>query len=183
MKKPLLTFSDCPYCLDENIRNTLIEISDNNGSPFLLMPERIVKKKKMGHRIIFVVLKDKKKKILLVKKQSETNKVLWEFPCYGVVYAGESAIGTAYKELKKHFYIDSITIKEITTLPYLHNDIYVSATIFLAEPFLGTFQYNPETIADAMFVDKEEFNGLLNFDPEMFDPIITWANRANWLYK
>lgn len=148
------------------------------------MPEQIVKKKKMRHRIIFVVLKDKKNRILLVKKHSESQKVLWEFPCYGTVYAGESAEGTAYKELKKHFFIDdSIAIKEIATLPYLQEDNYVQATVFLAGPYYGTLQHNKETVQDAMFIDKDEFEGLLSFNPEMFNPIITWAYRANWLYN
>lgn len=183
-------FDDCPYDLDIAARMSLVEITDNAGSPFLLMPEHIVKKKKMHHRIIFVVLKDRKNKILLVKKKSEQKNVLWEFPCYGIVYAGESAEGTAYRELEKHFFIDdSIVMKEIATLPYLQEDSYVQATVFLAGPYYGinsankTFLYNEETIQDAMFIDKEEFEGLLSFNPEMFNPIITWAYRANWLYK
>ena len=183
MAKPR-KINDCPYELDLQTRMQLVEITDNAGSPFLLMPERLVKKKKMRHRIIFVVLKDKKNRILLVKKNSADKETLWEFPCYGTVYAGESAEGTAYTELKKHFYIDdSIKMKEIATLPYLHDEMYVMATFFLAGPFYGTFRHNTETIQDAMFVDKEEFEGLLTFSQEMFDPIITWANRANWLYK
>lgn len=182
MTKPQ-KFDDCPYALDLQTRMNLVEITDNAGSPFLLMPEHIVKKKKMRHRIIFVVLKDKKNRILLIKKIRSDQNTLWEFPCYATVYAGESAEGTAYAELKKHFYIDdSIKMKEIATVPYLQEDIYVMATVFLAGPYYGMLNCNVETIQDAMFVDKEEFEGLLAFDAEMFNPIITWANRANWLY-
>lgn len=160
-----------------------MEITDNNGKPFLLMPEYIVKKKKMRHRIIFVMLKDKKNRILLVKKHVQETNSLWEFPCYSIVFAGESAEGTAYKELQANFYIDdTIKMKEIATLPYLHDDVYVTATFFSAGPYYGTFHYNEERIQDAMFVDKDELNGLLAYSPEIFNPIITWANRANWLY-
>ncbi len=164
-----------------------MEITDNNGLPFLLMPEHLVKKKKMHHRIIIVLLKDKKNRVLFVQKhsnQTQNTKNIWEFPCHGIVFAGESAEGTAYAELQTHFYIDdSIKMKEIATLPYLQDDIYVMATIFYAGPHYGTFRYNEDTVKDAMFVDKDEFAGLLAYDPDMFNPIIKWAHRANWIYK
>lgn len=169
--------------LDEEARKNLVEITDNNGLPFLLMPAHIVKKKKMRHRIIFVVLKDNKNRVLFVKKQTTEKNPLWEFPCYGIVFAGESAEGTAYKELQENFYIDdSIKMYEIATLPYLYDDIYVTATVFRAGIHSGIFRYNEEKIQDAMFVDKDELNGLLAYAPDMFNPIITWANRANWLF-
>lgn len=169
--------------LEEEARKNLVELTDNNGIPFLLMPEHIVKKKKMRHRIIFVVLKDKKNRILFVKKNVQVNTSLWEFPCYGIVFAGESAEGTAYKELQTNFYInDTIKMKEITTLTYLQEDVNIMATVFSAGPYYGTFRYNEEIIQDAMFLDKDELNGLLAYSPEIFNPIINWANRANWLY-
>lgn len=183
MDKPLKIYDDFPYLLDEENRKNLVEITDNNGLPFLLMPAHIVKKKKMRHRIIFVVLKDNKNRILFVKKQTTEKNPLWEFPCYGIVFAGESAEGTAYKELQENFYIDdSIKMHEIATLPYLYDDIYVTATVFRAGIHSGTFRYNEEKIQDAMFVDKDELNGLLAYAPDIFNPIITWANRANWLF-
>lgn len=183
MNKPLKKYDDFPYLLDKEARKNLVEITDNKGIPFLLMPEHIVKKKKMRHRIIFVVLKDKKNRILFVKKHTQENTSLWEFPCYGIIFAGESAEGTAYKELQESFYInDSIKMKEIATLPYLQDDVYVMATFFSAGPYYGTFRCNEEKIQDAMFVDKDELNGLLAYSPEIFNPIIMWANRANWLY-
>lgn len=183
MNKPLKLYDDFPYLLDEEARKNLVEITDNSGIPFLLMPEHIVKKKKMRHRIIFVILKDKKNRALFVKKQTAEKNSLWEFPCYGMVFAGESAEGTAYKELSENFYIDdSIKMQEIATLPYLYDDMYVTATVFRAGPFSGTFRCNEEKIQDAMFVDKDELNGLLAYAPDIFNPIITWANRANWLF-
>lgn len=183
MDKPLKIYDDFPYLLDEENRKNLVEITDNNGLPFLLMPAHIVKKKKMRHRIIFVVLKDNKNRILFVKKQTTEKNPLWEFPCYGIVFAGESAEGTAYKELQENFYIDdSIKLHEIATLPYLYDDIYVTATVFRAGLHSGIFRCNEEKIQDAMFVDKDELNGLLAYAPDIFNPIITWANRANWLF-
>lgn len=183
MNKPLLTDDDFPYVLNAEARKNLVEITDNAGLPFLLMPEHIVKKKKMRHRIIFVVLKDKKNRVLFVKKNTSDTNPRWELPCYGVVFAGESAEGTAYKELQENFYIDdSIKLHEITTLPYLQEDIYVTATVFRAGPFSGTLRYNEEKIQDAMFVDKDELNGILAYAPDIFNPIITWAERANWLF-
>jgi NUDIX domain. len=180
-------YDDFPYLLDSETRKNLVEITDNNGLPFLLMPEHLVKKKKMHHRIIIVLLKDKKNRVLFVQKhsnQTQNAKNIWEFPCHGIVFAGESAEGTAYAELQTHFYIDDrIKMKEIATLPYLQDDIYVMATIFYAGPHYGTFRYNEDTVKDAMFVDKDEFAGLLAYDPDMFNPIIKWAHRANWIYK
>lgn len=183
MDKPLKLYDDFPYLLDEEAQKNLVEITDNNGLPFLLMPAHIVKKKKMRHRIIFVILKDNKNRVLFVKKQTTEKNPLWEFPCYGIVFAGESAEGTAYKELQENFYIDdSIKMHEIATLPCLYDDIYVTATVFRAGIHSGTFRYNEEKIQDAMFVDKDELNGLLAYAPDIFNPIITWANRANWLF-
>lgn len=140
MNKPLKLYDDFPYLLDEETRKNLVEITDNSGLPFLLMPEHIVKKKKMRHRIIFVVLKDKKKRVLFVKKHTAEKISLWEFPCYEIVFAGESAEGTAYKELLENFYIDdSIKMQETATLPYLYDDIYVTATVLVQVHFQGHF--------------------------------------------
>lgn len=159
----------------------LIEITDNNGFPLVLMQEQTAKKKKMHRRIVFAVLKDKKNKMLFVQKNGQTEKSLWEFPCYETVYAGESAEGTVYRELEKHFFAgENIKLKEIAELPFPHSGTLFTATIFSAGLHNGLFRYNEETIKDAMFVDQEEFRGLLVFHPEMFDPAVLWASKTDW---
>lgn len=159
----------------------LIEITDSRGFPLVLMPEQTAKKKKMHRRVVFVVLKDKNNKILFVRRNRPNDKSLWEFPCYETVFAGESAEGTVYRELKKHFSAEeNIKIKEVGVFSFECGEAKFTASVFSACLHQGLFRYNEETVKDAMFVNAEEFCGLLSFHPEMFDSSVQWASKTDW---
>lgn len=158
----------------------LIEITDNSGFPLVLMTEQTVKKKKMHRRIVFVILKDRNNKMLFVQKNRPNEKSLWEFPCCETVYAGESAEGTVYRELAKHFSAEeNIKIKEVGTFSFECGETRFTAAVFSACLHHGLFRCNEESIKDAMFIDAEEFGGLLSFHPEMFDPVVLWASKTD----
>lgn len=159
----------------------LIEITDNSGFPLVLMTEQTVKKKKLHRRIVFVILKDKKNKMLLVQRNRPNEKILWEFPCCETVYAGESAEGTVCRELEKNFSVEeNIKIKEIGVFSFEHSETRFTAAVFSACLHHGLFRYSEERIKDVMFIDEEEFRGLLSFHPEMFAPAVLWASKTDW---
>lgn len=185
MKFPLSKLSDFPYNQTPQKLSSLVEIFDNRGEPFLLMPLDIAKKKKMSRRIVFIILKDHKNRVLLAKKMKnikQTN-TPWSLSAYTNVFAGESAEGAVVRELKESFNIDNIHLKELRTVPFLDNDdIPLSASIFLAGPWREAIKPNLDLVHDAMFVDKDELTGLLQHQPEMFHSLLGWALRSGWIF-
>ena len=184
MKVPLSNLLDFPYKQAPQKISTLVEIFDNRGNPFLLMPLEIAKKKKMSRRIVFVILKDHKNRVLVAKKREniKQSNVPWNLSAYGNVFAGESSEGAAVRELKENFNISDIRLKELSTLPFMENDVPLSASIFLAGPWRETISPNDDFIYDAMFVDKDELAGLLQHQPEMFHSLLVWALRSGWIF-
>ncbi len=184
MSNPLLCLPDFPYNQDPLEKENLVEVFDNRGETFMLMPLEMARKQKMSRRIVFVILKDHKNRVLLAKKKEniKQNNPLWTLSGYDNVYAGESAEGAVLRELKNSFNIEGIKLKELRTLPFMENDIPLSATIFLAGPWKDRFELNLDYVHDAMFVDKDELAGLLKFQPEMFHTLLVWALRSGWIF-
>ncbi len=181
---PLSNLSDCPYTKAPQELSTLVEVFDNQGDPFLLMPLEIAKKKKMSRRIVFVILKDHKNRVLLAKKRENIKQsdTLWSLSAYGDVFAGESAEGAAAREIENNFKIENTRLRELHTLPFMENDVPLSASIFLAGPWRENIKTNLDFVYDAMFVDKNELAGLLQYQPDMFHPLLVWALRSGWIF-
>lgn len=185
MKFPLLNLSDFPYKQTPQKLSSLVEIFDNRGEPFLLMPLEVAKKKKMSRRIVFIILKDHKNRVLLAKKikNIKQSNIPWSLSAYGNVFAGESAEGAVVRELKESFNINNIHLKELSTLPFMDNDdIPLSASIFLAGPWRENITPNFDLVHDAMLVDKDELTGLLQHQPDMFHSLLVWALRSGWIF-
>ncbi len=183
-KKIVNELSDFPYRQIPEFYENLVEVFDNRGEVFMLMPLEMANKKKMLRRIIFVILKDNKNRVLLSKKNTanlQTNS-LWSLSGHNNIFVGESAIGAALQELKNNFYIDDIAINELRTLPFIEQDIPLSATVFSAGPYKKRLEINSDYVTDAMFVDKDELSGLLEFQPDMFSPLLSWALRSGWIF-
>ncbi len=179
----MYNLSDFPYNqLPQNL-NSLVEVFNNNGDKFMLMPLEFAKKKRMLRRIVFIILKDHKNRVLLSKKvESGKSSNLWSLSGYNNIFVGESAKGAALNELKNNYHIENIKIKELHTIPFLEQDIPLSATIFSAGPWWDSLTINPNYVIDAMFVDKDELSGLLEIQPEMFSSLLIWALRSNLIF-
>ncbi len=182
-KKLLNHLSDFPYSQVPKDYQNLVEIYDNRGEKIMIMPLELAKKKKMLHKIVFIILKDKNNRVLLSKKieQGKVNS-LWSLSGYNAVFLGQSTLGTAIEELKNNYFIEDIKIKEIHTLPFMENDVPLSATIYSAGPWWNSLRINSNYVADAMFVDKDELSGLLEIQPEMFSSLLIWALRSNLIF-
>ena len=147
------------------------------------MPLEMAKKKKMSRRIVFVILKDHRNRVLLAKKRENIKQnTLWNLSAHGNVFAGESAEGAAVRELKNDFNIEDIRLQELSTLPFMENDVPLSASLFLAGPWREKVKPNTNLIHDAMFVDKGELAGLLKHQPDMFHSLLVWALRSGWIF-
>jgi len=147
------------------------------------MPLEAAKKKKMSRRIVFVILKDHKNKVLLARKRENIKQnTLWSLSAYGNVFAGESAEGAAVRELQNNFHIKNIRLQELSTLPFMDNDVPLSASIFLAGPWREKIKPNLDFVHDAMVVDKDELTGLLQHHPDMFHSLLVWALRSGWIF-
>lgn len=182
--------SDFPYLQPTSEKDLIaknVEIVDNQGAPFLLMPLEFARKKKLPRRIFLSVLKDNKKRALIVKKNEVEKKEaqLWTLSSIGNVLAGESAEGAALRELQYDFNLNTVNfpLEELHTLPFMENDTMLSASIFLAGPCKADdILPNPESISDIMFLTKGELEGLSTQHPEIFHSLLFWALRSGWIF-
>lgn len=162
-----------------------MEIYNNHGQPFLLVPLQDAIKKKMHRRVVFVILKDDRNRVLITKSHKNTKQKseLWNLSAYGDVFAGESTEGSAFRILRECFDIIDISIHDILVIPFMEHDATLYTSIFKTGAWRNPVIPNQEFIIDSMFVDKDELTGLLEFQPEAFHSLLVWAMRSNWIFN
>lgn len=188
---PATFLEDFPYICNEEEKEQIyrcVEIVDNQGAPFLLMPIEYARKKKLPRRIFLSVLKDTKKRALIVKRrnQNKNDTALWNLSSMGNVMAGESAEGAVLREFQRDFRLDiqaNISIEELLVLPFMENETMLSASIFLAGPCRADeIEANAKNIEDFMFLTKDELEGISSKHPEIFHSLLFWALRSGWIF-
>lgn len=137
-------------------------------------------------RIVLICLKNTRGMVYLQKHTTSAPLYagLWDVSAIGSVYAGESPEDAAERELFQQLGIRHTRLRAMGSLPYTDSrGVSLSATFFLAGPSPMRPVPDETHIADGMFVDQHELEGLALHQQDMLTPELVWAVQAGWIFR
>ena len=176
---------DSPYPLSPIRLQHLVELLEGYGRPFMLTSLKTASKLGLLRRIVLVCLKNTKGQVYLQKHDAAAPLYagLWDVSAIGSVFAGESPLDAAAREMNRQLGIDHARLRALGSLPYTDSrGANLAATFFLAGPSPIIPVSGTPGIADAMFVDQYELEGLALHQQEMLTPELVWAVRSGWIF-
>ena len=182
---PLTKLHDFPYDLPEARLQALVELLDGYGRPFMLTSSKTASGLGLLRRIVLICLKNTKGQVYLQKHSSSVPLYggLWDVSAIGSVFADESPLDAAFRELDDQLGVRHTKIRAIGSLPYTDSrGSSLSASFFLAGPSPVIPDIDCSQVSDAMFVDQYELEGLALHQQEMLTPELIWAVRSGWIF-
>lgn len=182
---PLNTIHDFPYDLPETRLQPLVELLDGYGRPFMLTSPKTASGLGLLRRIVLICLKNTKGQVYLQKHSSSAPLYggLWDVSAIGSVFANESPMDAAFRELSSQLGVRRTKVRAIGSLPYTDSrGSSLSASFFLAGPSPVIPDVDDSQVSDAMFVDQYELEGLALHQQEMLTPELIWAVRSGWIF-
>lgn len=173
-----------PYINLPTEKVPLVEITDAYDRPLMLVPEALARRKKLSRRYVLLCLRDTKGRIYLQRRAFTLSQHpgLWDVSISGPVHAGESREGAALRALHHSLGLTRTRVTAVASLPYVDSDgSSLSTTFFLAGPTSVKPTPNPESVADGMFLDMDEIQGVVRHQPDMLTPELLWALRSGWI--
>ena len=184
--RPLLKhLPDAPYDLPAARLQKLVELLEGYGRPLMLTSPKTASRLGLLRRIVLVCLKNTRGQVYLQKHPASAPLYagLWDVSAIGSVFAGESPIDAASRELYEQLGVSGTRLRLIGSLPYTDNrGISLSASFFLAGPSPAIPVPDGSRMADVMFVDQYELEGLALHQQEMLTPELIWAVRSGWIF-
>lgn len=183
--KPVDPFTDGPYDLPQARLKKLVELLEGFGRPFMLTSPRTASRLGLLRRIVLICLKNTRGQVFL-RKHATTDPLyagLWDVSAIGTVFAAESPEDAAVRELSEQLGIGRVRLKAMGTLPYTDSrGASLSASFFLAGPSPARPVDAAGRMADGMFVDRYELEGLALHQQDMLTPELIWAVQAGWIF-
>ena len=181
----LKNIADAPYDIPIAHLQKLVELLDGYGRPLMLTSLKKASHLALLRRIVLVCLKNTRGQVYLQRHASSAPLYagLWDVSVIGRVFAGESPSSAAERELKEQLNVAGTRMRTIGSLPYTDNrGISLSASFFQAGPSPVIPSPDSSQVADTMFVDQHELEGLALHHQEMLTPELVWAVRAGWIF-
>lgn len=182
----LKKIQDVPYDLPLTQLGKLVELLEGYGRPFMLTPPKTAARLGLLRRIILICLKNTKGLVYL-HRHAATDSLyagLWDVSVIGSIFASEAPIDAAARELSQQLGVRNTRIRAVGSLPYTDSrGTSLSATFFIAGPSPAIPLQNPSGVADGMFVDQYELEGLVLHQQEMLTPELIWAVRSGWIFQ
>ncbi len=164
----------------------LVELLDGHGRPFMLTSLKTASKLGLLRRIVLICLKNTRGQVYLQRHASSAPLYagLWDVSVIGSVFAGESPLDAASRELYEKLGVRHTKIRTIGSLPYTDSrGASLAASFFLAGPTPVVPGISGTPMPDAMFVDQYELEGLALHQQEMLTPELIWAVRSGWIFQ
>lgn len=177
---------DGPYRLPSALLLQVVELLDSYGHPFILTSPKTASRLGLLRRAVLVCLKNTAGKVYLHKRPSNASLYagLWDISVVGTVFAGESPVDAAERELDSKLGIRRTRLRAVGQLPYTDGrGTSLSATFFLAGPSSVTPRPSAEFMEDGMFVDEHELEGLAFHQQDMLTPELVWAVQSGWIFR
>ena len=179
------SITDSPYDLPPERLLKLVELLEGYGRPLMLTSPKTASGLGLLRRIVLICLKNTRGQVFLQKHptQAPLYAGLWDVSAIGTVFAGESPVDAAARELFSQLGIQGTKLKAIGSLPYTDSrGANLSATFFLAGPSSAIPPALSSSSADTLLVDQHELEGLVLHQQEMLTPELVWAVRAGWIF-
>lgn len=182
------TYAQLPHA------DNLIEVIDANDLPFLLMPRTEVLAQNLPHRVVLVALRNHEGRILVTQRTSNAGNMasptpegVWGLSASARVQAGESRVDAALRVLRKDMGIANAQLVPGTgkapVVPAQSHFDLLHITLFIAEMALSSpIIAESEKSDSAMFLDKDELQGMAKHFPEMLSSGLLWAVTAGALF-
>lgn len=139
---------------------------------------------KLPRRIVLLCMRHAGGKIFLIRRplSAPQNPGLWDISASGPVYAGESRMDAALRELHTSLGITNARMREVAQLPYTDSlGARLSASFFLAGPVDMHPVLGPD-VMDGMYVDADEIHGLARYNQDLLTPELIWAIHSGWIF-
>lgn len=182
------TYAKLPHADD------LIEVIDADDLPFLLMPRTEVLAQSLSHRVVLVALRNHEGRILVTHRTGSTGNIasptpegVWGLSASARVRAGESRVDAALRVLRKDVGIANAALVpgagKAPITPAQNPFDLLHVTLFIAETALSSpIIAESEKSDSAMFLDKDELQGMAKHFPEMLSDGLLWAVTAGALF-
>lgn len=156
----------------------LLEVTDNTGSPLLIMPEEQVLRHRLRHKGVIVCLRNLHGQIFLYKRPQQASIPhggLWSFAASGRVYAGESFYDTAERLLEDEVAVTGLELTEVARLEPTTQTGNAEAAVFVTARSSVLPRIPELGVQNGMYVDQEELRALLRDFPHMVTPFLQLA--------
>lgn len=155
----------------------MLEVLDDKGLPFMLMPRASVMQQQLRHRVVLVVVRSRERSIYIHKRSAKKKRYanLWSVSASGFIKAGEAAEDAALRELQEELGISGVPLFLASELPASPSTDWGHIYLFVSQPAQVIVNPSPDEIEEGMFVDEDELEGMLRDMPELIGPSLHWA--------
>lgn len=155
-----------------------LEVTDNTGTPLLIMPEKQVLRHKLRHKGVIVCLRNLQGQVFLYKRPQQPSMPhsgLWSFAASGRVYAGESFYDAAERRLEEEVAVTGLELTEVARLEPSPQTGNAEAALFMTARCSVLPRIPEPGVQNGMYVDQEELRALLRDFPHMLTPFLHLA--------
>ncbi len=159
------------------VDDELIEILDENGRSFMLMPRKQAMQQQLPYRVALVVLRNRENKVYIHKRAAHTKSYsgLWSVSASGAAKAGEAMEDAALRELREELGVNGIQLYQMAEIAASAQTDWSRVFLFLSQPANVIVNPAPEEISEGMFVDPDELSAMIRQMPELLTPALKWA--------
>ena len=170
--------SHTPYVGLSAAADRLVEVVDQLGRPFLLMPRQTALDRNMPHRVALVSLRERGGRLWLTKlRPRPDNPPCWDFSARGQILAGEARTSAAARLLEETLGLPETQPVQQAVLPSLAFEGARQCILFTAVQRGGHLSFR----AEGMFVDKDELAGLAEHFPDLLSPCLIWCLQNGYV--
>ncbi len=162
----------------------LVEVTDDNDQPLLVMSMADVHRQSLRHRVVLTLLYDTGGRLYL-QRRAQSKRFYpgrWDISSTGHVHAGESREHAALRELNEELGVFPGRVTQIAHIPASPQTEHASITLFSARLGNALPCPNPSEVSEGLFVDREELESMLTHFRELLTPAILWAAEQGYLF-
>lgn len=161
-----------------------LEVTDANDRPVVVMPIGEAGRQRLCRRVVLVALYDTAGRLCLQRRSHDKlmHPGCWDLSATGHVRAGESREDAALRELREEIGITGVRLHRIATLPASPETTNAHVTLYSAGACSARPVPATDEVAEIIFTDADELQGLVLHFADMLTPALIWAARHGHLF-
>jgi len=171
--------------LDQYASSHVVEVVDDNNSPFAVLPKDLVHRQLLKHRSVQVLVFNPQKKIYLQKRNKRKRFFpgRWDVSARTHPLVGESSLDAVFRvlETKLHLEVDSPQFTQ--SLAACPETGFENVTIFSVYKNIQPISPNVEEVSEGYYFSREELTCLIKEFRELLTPNLVTLWETGFLFN
>ncbi len=164
---------------------SLIEVVDNSNRPLTTMDVKEVHRQTLPHRSVVILVYDAEGKLYLQKRSPEKKMYSgrWDVSASGHVYAGESSLDAALRELDLELNIKNSNLRLLSEIEASAETGNEFITIYVLDKINSIPSPNPDEVESGYYYSENELEWLIRECRELLAPALVFLHDKDVLFK